>query len=150
MESVSVRATGDGIDKVVASHGFMRFTSVNPQLVLPIAVVSPGKANQLELTIKTGDDDLKGGGNNNANVKIYFKDGHTQNVTDINSGRNWPNGSIHTKTVTLDQAIDPFDIVKIDLSTTGGDSFYLEDDNWNLDSISIRAMGDGVDKLIAT
>ncbi len=152
MRSVSVRATGDGIDKVIVTHGFMRFTGENTSLLLPVIQVQPqpGKATQLEFTIKTGDDDLRGN-SNNLNVTVYARGGYSQVTENINGGRNWANGSEHRETINLNQALDPSDIVEIDLNPdgvkTGGQD--QDFDNWNMESISVRAIGEGVDKIIA-
>lgn len=153
MRSVSVRATGDGIDKVIVTHGFMRFTGENTSLLLPVIAVQPqpGKATQLEFTIKTGDDDLRGN-SNNLNVTIQTRGGYSQVIENINGGRNWANGSKHIETINLNQALDPSDIVEIDLNPegwkTGGQD--QDFDNWSMESISVRAIGEGVDKIIAT
>ena len=69
----------------------------------------------------------------------------------INGGRNWANRIEHRETINLNQALDPSDIVEIDLNPdgvkTGGQD--QDFDNWNMESISVRAIGEGVDKIIA-
>jgi hypothetical protein len=147
MTSVSVRATGDGIDKVIATHGFMKFDNSNGILKLQVTMPEPGKVNKIELTFKTGGDDLGGGTVSNLDVTLHLRDGSTQFESDINGGQSWANGSTHVKVLTLKDAIDPADIVKVDLKkTSGGLSFGA--DNWSMDSVSIRAIGDGVNKAI--
>jgi len=49
--------------------------------------------------------------------------------------------------VDLNRAIKPADITSIDLQTTftGG----IGGDNWNMQSISVRATGNGVDEVIS-
>ncbi len=64
----------------------------------------------------------------------------------INSGRAWANGSTHIETITLNQAVDPSNIVEIDLETTFGGG--TGGDNWDMDSISVKAVGDGVNDVI--
>jgi hypothetical protein len=56
------------------------------------------------------------------------------------------NGSTHVPTFVLDQAVDPNDIVEIDLRTTFGGG--AGGDNWNMKSVSIKAIVGGADKVI--
>src|SRR6185503_16274759 len=53
MASISVRAMGDGIDKVITTHGLKQFTEGYDDLVLPVTMEMAGKVSKLELTIKT-------------------------------------------------------------------------------------------------
>jgi hypothetical protein len=149
MTSVSVRAIGEGLDKIIASHGFMTFDNFGSlQLRMLVTKAEPGKANKLEFTIKTGGDDLRGGEIDNLDVTLHLRGGATQSVTDVNGGQAWANGSTHVKDITLKEALDPSDIVKVDLKKEGGGLSFAPD-NWDMDSISIKAIGDGVDKVIA-
>jgi len=147
MDSISVRATGNGVDKIIATHGFKRFTGDDKLLSIPVTLATAGKANKLELTFKTDDDDLRGG-NDNLNVVVHFRGGRTQLARNINGGQRWANGSTHVESFTLDQAVDPDDIVEVDLQTTfsGG----VGGDNWNMESVSIKAIGSGVHDVIFT
>src|SRR4029453_4104389 len=58
MASLSVRATGDGIDKVILTHGYKNFIWFDWHLLMPVPLPVAGKANKLEFTFKTGGDDL--------------------------------------------------------------------------------------------
>src|SRR6266496_606843 len=147
MAFVSVRAIGLRTDQVIVSHGFYRFTGDEKSLVIPITMPSAGKANKLELTIKTGADDLRGD-NYNLDITIHYRDSRTQLAKNINGGRNWTNGSTHTETITLDRAVEPSEIVKIDLKTRVEVAYKA--DNWDMTSISVRAIGEGVSKTIAS
>ncbi|MEP6635081.1 MAG: hypothetical protein ABJB97_00045 [Acidobacteriota bacterium] len=149
--SISVRATGVGIDKVIATHGYRQFTDVYTELLLPVTIAAAGKANKLELTVRTGGDNLEGS-RGALVVTIHFRDGRTQVMKNVNEGKEWANNSTHVKTITLDQAVDPSDIVRIVLEagySFPAGTFPPHSDNWDMDSISIRAIGDGVDKIIA-
>src|SRR5215813_1865825 len=150
MASISVRAMGDGIDKVIATHEYKQFTEGYNELLLPVTMPASGKANKLELTIKTGSDNL--GGDDGLTVTIHLRDGHKQVIDNVNEGREWSNNSTHVKTIALDQAVDPFDVIRIVLQA----GFSLPDntvppksDNWDMDSISIKGIGEDVDKIIA-
>ena len=146
MAFVTVRATGDGIDQIIITHWLMSFDRAHEELVMPVTIPAAGKVNKLELTIRTGGDDLHGGGFN-LDVMVHFRGGAVQSVRDVNGGKTWENGSTHVQTIALDRAIDPSDIVKVDLRKFGGMMGEFPD-NWDMDSISIKAIGDG-EKLIA-
>ena len=145
MDSISVRAQGNQVDRVIASHGYQRFTGDDTFLSIPVTLAAAGRANKLELTFKTDDDDLRGG-NDNLNVTVHFRGGRTQVVRNINGSQNWANGSTHVPTFVLDQAVDPEDIVAIDLRTTSGGG--VGGDNWSMKSVSIKVTGGGVDQEI--
>ncbi len=147
MTSVIVRATIDGMDRIIATHGFMVFDLAHEELTIPVTPAVAGKANKLELTVKTGDDDLKGNPFN-LDVTIRFRNGASQLVTDVNGGKTWQNGSTHVETITLDRAVDPSDITRIDLKKFGGMLAEFPD-NWDMESISIKALGEGVDQMLA-
>jgi hypothetical protein len=108
-------------------------------------MAEPGKANKLELTIQTGGDDLRGD-NDNLNIVVHFRGGRTQFVRNINGTQRWADHSTHVESFTLDQAVGPADIVEVDLQTTFGGG--AGGDNWNMDSVSIKAIGSGVNKVI--
>ena len=145
MESLSVRAIGEGVDTTIVRHGFNRFTGTNRSLSIPITPPQPGRANKLELIVQTGGDDLRGD-NDNLNVIIHFHGGRIQTARNINGGKAWKNNSMHVETVTLDQAVNPADIVGVELQTTftGGTG----GDNWNMNSVIVKAIGDGVDEVL--
>lgn len=147
MNSVSIRATGNAVNQVVATHGFKRFTGSDKDLVIPITIAAAGQANKLEMTIVTGDDDLRGG-SDNINATLHYRDGRTQSIPNINGGANWGNGSTHVVTITLDHAVAPNDIVELDLQDTFGGG--LGGDNWNMNSISAKATGAGVNMVLFT
>ena len=68
----------------------------------------------LELVIKTGNDDLRGG-KDNLNVEIHYKDGRMQTAKNLNNGANWGNNSVHTVVVPLSQAVPPMNIKELRL-----------------------------------
>ena len=53
---------------------------------------------------------------------------------------------MHVETITLNRAVDPSEIVEIDLETTsrGG----LSGDNWDMNSLIVKAIGDGVNEVV--
>jgi hypothetical protein len=149
MASVSVKAIGPALDKVIVTHGFYRFTGDENRLVMPVTIAETGKAVKLELTIQTGGDDLRGD-NDNLDIVVNFNDGRTQLAKNINRGRNWANGSKHTETITLNHAVDPREIVRIDLLKPTTCSVVVDCDNWDMSSILVNAVGEGVNRTIAS
>jgi len=147
MESLSVRAIGEGVDKIIVRHGFNRFTGTHMHLSIPITAPQAGKANKLELIVQTGDDDLRGD-NDDLNVIVHFRGGRTQTARNVNGGKPWKNNSMHVETITLDSAVDPSEIVGVELHTTftGG----MSGDNWNMNSVIVKAIGDGVNEVLFT
>jgi hypothetical protein len=145
MQSLLVNAVGEGVNQIIARHGFFRFTKSQNLLSIPLTRPESGKANKLELTIKTGGDDLRGD-NDDLNITVFFRNGGRQIARNINSGKAWANGSTHIETITLNRAVDPADIVEIDLETTfsGGTG----GDNWDMDSVTVKAVGGGVNEVL--
>ena len=147
MSSILVNALGEGVNRTIARNGFKRFTGRDNFLAIPVTIAEAGKANKLELTFQTGDDDLRS--DNEIDVTIHFRGGHTQHVLNLNGGQGWANQSTHSKTLTLEQAVDPEDIIEVDLQTSGGAGGHFQtEDNWNMASVSVRAIGAGVDEII--
>src|SRR5262249_26037804 len=140
-------ATGNGVDQVLATHGFKRFTGSDKSLAIPVVVPGPTQANRLDLTIRTGGDDLRGG-NDNLNVSLRYRDGRTQSVPNVNGGSRWGDNSTNLVSINLDHAVVPNDVVAVTLQTTFGGG--IGGDNWNLNSIQVAAVGDHVNQVIFT
>jgi len=76
---------------------------LNPQRITAI----PGcTVDQLQLTFRTGNDDLRGG-QNNLNVEVHLADGSMQVTNNVNHGANWANGSTNMVSVSLKQPVAP-------------------------------------------
>jgi len=72
-----------------------------------IATMSPGcTVDQLQLTFRTGNDDLRGG-QNNLSVEVHLADGSMQVTNNVNHGANWANGSTNIVSVSLQQPVAP-------------------------------------------
>src|SRR5262249_30447246 len=99
MQSLLGKAIGEGVNEIIARDGFFRFTKSENLLSIPLTRPEAGKANKLELTIKTGGDDLRGG-NDDLNITVFFRDGRRQEARNLNSGKAWANGSTHIETIT--------------------------------------------------
>ena len=145
MNSVSVRVTGNGVDRALVTHGFKRFTGSDKFLAIPVVVPSPAQANRLQLTIRTGGDDLRGG-NDNLNVSLRYRDGRTQSVPNVNGGSRWADNTTNVVNINLDRAVLPNDVVEVTLQTTFGGG--MGGDNWNMNSIQVAAIGDSVNQVV--
>src|SRR6266496_2026901 len=109
--------------------------------------LAQGQVRRLSFTVKTADDDLRGG-QDNLNVAITLRDGREQWTKNVNHGQIWPNQTTHAFDIGLQLPVPLSEIASITLQTTftgGGGG-----DNWNMGSVSVRAMGDGIDKVIVT
>jgi hypothetical protein len=79
-----------------------------------IAALNSGcTINQLQLRIRTGNDDLRGG-QNNLNVEVHFAGGMDV-ANNVNHGANWANNSTHVVTVPLQHPVAPNQISMIRL-----------------------------------
>jgi hypothetical protein len=76
---------------------------------------------ELNLRIATGNDDLRGG-KNNLNVEVHFSNGDMQTATNVNNGANWPNNSVNSVSIHLNQPVSPGKIKSLRLihSAQGG------------------------------
>jgi hypothetical protein len=135
----------------IAAFGFHRFTGSVPDLLIPanrdIRCPVAGQVKQLQFRFKTGNDDLRGG-NDNVGINIQFTDGSQQGVPNVNQGQRWVEGSMHSVEVLLDRSVTLDQIRAVTLTTTftGGSG----GDNWNMDSVDIMALVDGVMHPVTT
>ena len=60
--------------------------------------------DQLQLSFRTGNDDLRGG-QNNLNVEVHFSDGAMQVANNVNKGANWGNNSTNVVSVSLQHPV---------------------------------------------
>lgn len=78
-------------------------------------ILSPAcTVNQLQLRVRTGNDDLRGG-QDNLNVEVHFADGTMQVANNVNHGANWGNNSTNVVTVPLQHPVAPSQIRMIRL-----------------------------------
>ena len=110
--------------------------------------LAQGQVRRLIFTIKTADDDLRGG--DNLNVGIHFRDGNVQWKPNVNRGQSWGENTTQTFDIGLQQPVPLSKIVSIELQKPTSGSVFSGADEWHMASISVRAMGDGIDKVIAT
>lgn len=124
---------------------------------------------QIRLRIITGGDDLRGG-KDNLNIQILFAGGRAPQVAlNVNKSQNWPNNSTNTVHIPLNQPVPPNQIIGLRLIhiADGGFNFntlpsvltpaapweipqaFLSPDNWDMSSLQVAAIGNGVGARIA-
>lgn len=96
---------------------------------------------ELLLTVGTGGDDLRGT-NDNLNVHVLTRTGRTLSFNNVNRGHPWLNNTVQQVSLTLPEGVRPVDVRGVRLETTsrGG----MGGDNWNLESLSVEGIEDGV------
>ena len=136
---------------------------VNPQRTTMLGAGCP--VNRVQLTIRTGNDDLRGG-QNNLNIEIHLADGNIQFAQNVNKGANWPGHSVNTVVVPLNPPLQPSQIKQIrlihlaqggfspgpgvavdpTLSVTG----IKSEDNWDMQDLEASAIGQTANVPIAS
>jgi hypothetical protein len=150
MQEFQASAIGQNVNVPIALSGSHRFTGSNPSLDInarpDVTCPSPDQVRMLQFLFKTGNDDLRGG-NDNLSITI-FADGLTQGKANVNQGQRWADGSTHEVTFVLERPVTIQQIHQIYLETTfkGGSG----GDNWNMDSVQVIAVVNGVNHPIAT
>lgn len=123
----------------------------------------PCMVQSLRLRITTGGDDLRGG-SDNLDVSLHFGLHLSDTATNVNGGSVWANDSVHEVDVKLKQAVPLNQIHSITLNHVGpslsfsvpqalspaGPAAGVETaDNWDMRSIEVTAVGNGIGTEIA-
>ncbi len=114
-----------------------RYSSKTPPNVpQPPTYPNDNKVHELQLLIWTGGDDLRGGNNDNVDVKIEFTAGAAQLVRNANVRERWPGGSLNFLNIKLDRPVFKHNIKSVSLLThfRGG----ISGDNWNVTDIVVK------------
>jgi hypothetical protein len=133
VERTWVNATGNYI---------VRFTGSTHDWSTPIqnTTADNGKPIQrLQLTVTTGSDDLRGGGNasDNADVILSLSNGQKITINNINQGQDWGNNSVNTVTLAIPSGLQAGQVTSLDLHTQFGGG--LGGDNWNVNGLRLVA-----------
>jgi len=107
---------------------------------LTISAAEAGKEIlQLNLTVVTGDDDLRGGNSphDNCDVILTLRPGRAYTLSNINQGKHWNNGETHTVALALPAGTKAGDITGLTLHTQFGGG--IGGDNWNVNRVSLQA-----------
>src|SRR5262245_40425261 len=75
--------------------------------------LAQGQVRRLIFTVKTSDDDLRGG--DNLNVAIHFHDGNVQSKPNVNRGQTWGENTTQTFDIGLQPPVPLSQIVSIEL-----------------------------------
>ncbi len=124
----------DGAQTILNMSGapIMRFTGDNKRFDATVAPGGSGEIRRLLFTIRTGGDDLRGGGDNA--IGIVRVNGREIECP-LNAGRNWGNGSVNTVACDLPAGTQRSAIQRISVRTTFGGG--MGGDNWNMDGILV-------------
>src|SRR5437879_10865355 len=77
------------------------FSLFYPAPAHPIGGQNEIRIRRLTFTVKTGNDDLRGG-NDNLNVGVNFRDGNVQFKPNVNRGQRWPDNTTQTFSIGLE------------------------------------------------
>jgi microsomal dipeptidase-like Zn-dependent dipeptidase len=122
---------------------YIRFTGARRSWSVPISHGGPDntRIRRLNVTIKTGQDDLRGG-NDNASFFVEFTDGSRQEF-DLNRRAQWVGGSTQTASFVINNRPRVDSIQAIGIRTTFGGG--VGGDNWDMDEIRVTyASAEGV------
>ncbi len=152
MDQVAVQlyAAGARQQPPLKTAGPFRFTGDHKELEISMNAAppaAPGQVTQLLLRFQTGSDDLRGG-NDNLNIDVHFADGTTQSMLNVNRSARWPDNTANTAAIVLNRAVSPAELKSLTLTTTfsGG----TNGDNWNMNSLTVTAAGNGLNKQIGS
>jgi len=118
-----------------------RFTGDSHDLSVKVYPQDVGhQASSLRMIISTGNDDLRGNGDN-CDITIDLADGRTISLPNVNQGQTWSSWSIHSFGVPLPAGgLKGGDITSIKLHTVrGGFDLLKSPDNWNVQRVQLKA-----------
>lgn len=131
--NLGLRVDPDRITRLSVSGGFGGSSWLRPAAVINATVSS------LQVTLVTGGDDLRGGAV--AYGTIALRDGRSLPRVNLNAGRKWPEGSVHSASLTLPAGTRLRDLGTFTLTHDGAARNVGETyDNWNVDALQIRAI----------
>lgn len=141
VDALSVSA---GTTLLLSRQGFPleRFTAdsrrewrMNLNLCPPPPPAAP-TVSALRIEIRTGGDDLRGGGQ--AVATIGLSGGRTVTVN-LNNGAGWGNNSLNVVSANMPAGTRIEDILTFNMTYNSGGCFGCTYDNWNVDGIMITA-----------
>jgi hypothetical protein len=107
-----------------------------PPRVSTVSLPNDGLVRILNIEIKTGGDDLRGG-SDNVNVTVKYKDGTSDKYDNINLGQRWIGFHCETVPINLRKPAKLNQIHSVVFQTTFGGG--IGGDNWDVDGIYITA-----------
>jgi microsomal dipeptidase-like Zn-dependent dipeptidase len=125
-----------------------RLTGSQPSFILPpVATGASGTFNQLQFTIGTGGDDLRG--DSVATATLKSPNGRVLQQITL-KGQNqpgWGNNSVQRITAPLTVPISRCSIGHIVITLTSHNGFGETNDNWNLQSMAVSLSNNGVNPV---
>jgi hypothetical protein len=95
---------------------------ISPRPTTTLSGTAGCTVDHLDITFRTGNDDLRGGGND-LNLEIHFSNGSIQFVKNVNRTARWPNNSVRMVSIPLEHPIPPNQIKTLRLIHLAQGSF---------------------------
>lgn len=111
-----------------------KYNFANPPAVAGAITVADGLVHQINLEIRTGNDDLRGG-NDNVSVTFNFKTKPSQTYTNINRSARWIGNYTETVPIILTAPVAETEFKSITFTTNFGGG--ISGDNWNMDMVRV-------------
>lgn len=135
----------------VSGNPLVRFTGSLHYMTRAVSMASVDRTKviqQLAVLIRTGDDDLRGGNNDNCDVLIRLRSGQVLTIPNINKSKRWGNGELHFALLPLPAGTKAGDLQGFTLRThfTGG----IDGDNWNVNQVVLQGAVDNTQEQTQT
>ncbi|GAB2997200.1 hypothetical protein [Saccharothrix stipae] len=115
-----------------------RYRAATPPAFPDVVPPSGDRTTQLQLHVRTGGDDLRGG-QDNVNATVHFRSHDPVVIPNINRSARWINHYDQVVLLQLPMAYPIGDVTGVTLTTTFGGG--LGGDNWNVDRLAVRPAG---------
>ncbi len=127
-------------DTLVFEGSGARYTTPISFQLTPAAAAAVATASSLQLRLRTGGDDLRGG-NDNVFAAVQIAGIWRPEVQLNRAGARWPDNTTNDAVVPLPAGTRVSDIQAVRLRTTFGGG--MGGDNWNMDSLRVEWRGPG-------
>jgi hypothetical protein len=97
--------------------------------------IPAGPQKEMLITVKTGGDDLRGGGDN-MDAIVNLTRGRTVRLNNINKSQRWIDWSTNVFGVSLPADVTPRDVLSVQFQTAFRGGF--DGDNWNIDNVIMQ------------
>lgn len=117
-----------------------------PAIAEPALGGKDGLLRELLVELRTGEDDLRGGSNDNVAIEVQVKGKPAKLYPNVNLSARWISNYSQTVSLPLVSPIRPEDLLGLTVRTkfTGG----FDGDNWNVDWMKVRVRGGGIDRIV--
>ncbi len=145
--TVALLNNGAGQKELMSFSGapLARLTGSQPSLTLPEeATGAVGTFNQIQFSVTTGGDDLRG--DSSATATLESPNGSTLQELTLKSQSEpgWGNNTSHTISLGLSPPRTPCAIGHILIKLTSHNSFGETNDNWNVQGVNVTLSNNGV------